>query len=223
MRSCGGISKARNSTKPRRPVGPSGEYSLSMENSERCVLPVKSTSKLRSKRSTIQGLSPGCMLGKHLVHLLEGNGQFVQIIVTRFIHARRLAGRPNKCAGKQIRQRRMVLPIGDQAFQQVWASQHRAVFGSSAAQRGVVAATGAGMAAIDHEFFCAKTRQPGFFVQRRHVVDQLLPAGGWVDIDLDHTRIRRDAEQLDARVARRRDSLLSVASASVWWRYAPPP
>jgi hypothetical protein len=37
---CGGISKPRNSSRPRRPVAPSGEYSLSMQNSARCVLPV---------------------------------------------------------------------------------------------------------------------------------------------------------------------------------------
>jgi hypothetical protein len=48
MRACGGISKARSSSRPRRPVGPSGEYSLSMQNSLRWVLPVTSISRLRS-------------------------------------------------------------------------------------------------------------------------------------------------------------------------------
>ena len=55
MRALGGISKPRNSTSPSRPVGPSGEYSLSMQISERCVLPVTSVSRLRNKRSTNHG------------------------------------------------------------------------------------------------------------------------------------------------------------------------
>ncbi len=60
---CGGISNARNSRIPRRPVAVSGEYSLSMQNSARWVLPVRSTSRLRSRRSTSHGASaslPDC-------------------------------------------------------------------------------------------------------------------------------------------------------------------
>jgi cell division transport system permease protein len=45
MRACGGISKARNSSNPRRPEELSGEYSLSMQNSARWVLPVESTNR----------------------------------------------------------------------------------------------------------------------------------------------------------------------------------
>ncbi len=55
MRACGGISKPRNSTRPRRPEPPSGAYILSMQNSVRCVLPVMSASMLRNSRSVIQG------------------------------------------------------------------------------------------------------------------------------------------------------------------------
>ncbi|EWS60745.1 hypothetical protein Y695_04561 [Hydrogenophaga sp. T4] len=55
MRACGGISNARSSSRPRRPVGESGENSLSMQNSLRCVLPVTSIRMLRSVRSTSQG------------------------------------------------------------------------------------------------------------------------------------------------------------------------
>ena len=55
MRACGGISNARISSRPSLPAGPSGEYSLSMQNSARCVLPVTSISRLRSSRSTSHG------------------------------------------------------------------------------------------------------------------------------------------------------------------------
>ena len=61
MRACGGISRARNSTRPSRPVAVSGAYSLSMQNSVRWVLPVMSASRWRNIRSTSQGAtsSPG--------------------------------------------------------------------------------------------------------------------------------------------------------------------
>ena len=52
---CGGISKPRSSTSPSRPDAESGEYSLSMQNSARCVLPVTSISRCRNNRSTSQG------------------------------------------------------------------------------------------------------------------------------------------------------------------------
>ena len=55
MRACGGISNARNSTSPRRSPLVSGAYSLSMQNSARCVLPVTSTSRFRKIRSTSHG------------------------------------------------------------------------------------------------------------------------------------------------------------------------
>ena len=57
---CGGISNARNSTSPNRPWRVSGENSLSMQNSARCVLPVTSISKFRSTRSTIHGDCAPC-------------------------------------------------------------------------------------------------------------------------------------------------------------------
>ena len=44
-----------------------------------------------------------------------------------FIDARRLARRPDEQAGEQIRQRRMILPIGDQALQQIGPPQERRV------------------------------------------------------------------------------------------------
>ena len=153
------------------------------------------------------GLVAGLQGRQHGVHLLECNRQLVQVVVARLVDPRRLAGWPDEGSRKQVRQRRMILPIGDQAFEQVRAAQHRAVLGGRTAQRGVVAAAGTRMPAIDHEFFRSQARQARLLVQRRHVVNQLVPARRRVDIHLDHARVRRDAEQLDARVARRRIAL----------------
>jgi hypothetical protein len=83
MRAWGGISKARISSRPRRPVGPSGEYSLSMQNSARWVLPVTSISRLRSRRSMSHG---GTLAG--LRELAEG----VSISYTESLRASSMRG-----------------------------------------------------------------------------------------------------------------------------------
>ena len=68
----------------------------------------------------------------------------------------------------------------------------------------MVAATSAGVAAVEHELLGAEPRQARFLVESRGVVHQLLPAGGWVDVHLDHAGVGRDAEFLEARVVGRR-------------------
>ena len=100
----------------------SGEYSLSMQNSARCVLPVRSTSKWRNNRSTSQGAQN--LLGHDL---LAGDFQFVQAVVPGFVHARGLARRPDELPGEQIRQRRMIVPIRHQAAEQVGPAQDRTI------------------------------------------------------------------------------------------------
>ncbi len=83
MRACGGISKARISSNPSRPVGPSGEYILSMQNSVRCVLPVTSIRILRNSRSTSQGgtLAPG--LGNWLKAISSSYSESLRASSTR--------------------------------------------------------------------------------------------------------------------------------------------
>ena len=106
-----------------RPVGPSGEYSLSMQNSARCVLPVTSISRLRNSRSTSHG---GHSLARRR-QLLERDLELVQRVVARLVDARRLRGRADEQAREQVRQRGMVVPVGDQAAQQIGAAQERRV------------------------------------------------------------------------------------------------
>ena len=161
---CGGISNARNSTRPSRPVGPSGEYSLSMQISERCVLPVTSISRLRKIRSTSHG---GGAPSFAIRHFGEREFEFVQTVVACFVDARRLARRTDEHAGEQVRQRRMVLPIRDQAAQQIGPAQEWTIGRGRAAEHDVIAAAGAGVAAVEHELLGAEPRQPRFFVDRR--------------------------------------------------------
>jgi hypothetical protein len=107
--------------------------------------------------------------------LLKRDFELVQAVVSRFVDARRLAGRPDEHAGKQIRQRRMILPVRQQALQQVRAPQQRAVRRGRASQRDVIAATGAHVAAVEHELFSRQARLPRFLVKRFGGRDQFLP------------------------------------------------
>jgi hypothetical protein len=53
--------------------------------------------------------------------------QFVERVMPRLVDARRLAGRADEQAGKQVGQARMPLPVQDQAAQQIGPAQERAV------------------------------------------------------------------------------------------------
>ena len=101
----------------------------------------------------------------------------------------------------------MVLPVGDEAAQQVGAAQQRAVRRGGAAERHVVAAAGAGVAAVEHELLGAQAREARFLVERLDVVLQLVPVGGRMDVHLDHAGIGRHREAAEARIVGRRVAL----------------
>ena len=177
IRACGGISKARSSTRPSRPLAESGLYSLSMQNSARCVLPVTSTSRWRKTRSTSQG-GAAAAVGD----LAEGDLQLVEAVVARLVEPGRLAVRADEQAREQVRQRRVVVPVGDQAAEQVGPAEERAVGRRRAAEDDVVAAAGAGVPAVEHELLGAQPRLPGLLVEDRGLRRPARPtsASGWM-------------------------------------------
>ena len=71
----------------------------------------------------------------------------------------------------------------------------------------MVAAAGAGVAAVDQEFVGAEPGEPRLLVERRGVVDRLAPAIGGLDVDLDHAGVGRHLDDVEARVRRRRIAL----------------
>ena len=64
----------------------------------------------------------------------------------------------------------------------------------------MVAAAGAGMAAVDHEFLGTEPRQPRLLVDALRDRRSLAPFRRRVDIDLDHAGIGRDLDHVEARV-----------------------
>jgi hypothetical protein len=96
------------------------------------------------------------------------------------------------------------VPVQQQAGQQLGPAQERRVGGRGAAQHEVVAAAGAGVAAVGHELLGRQAGLERGLVQELGVVDQFGPVVRRVDVDLDHARVGRDLQHLQARVARRR-------------------
>ena len=136
------------------------------------------------------------------VNLLNGDLQLVQLVVARLVHPWCLAGGADEHAAEQVTQRGVVVPEQQQAGKQLGLAQKRAVGRRGAAHHKVVAATGAGVAAVGHEFFGRQARLKRRVVQKLGIGHQFAPGFHRVDVDLDHAGVRRDLQQLEARVAR---------------------
>ncbi|MNZ78927.1 hypothetical protein D3C78_975200 [compost metagenome] len=98
----------------------------------------------------------------------------------------------------------MSLPVQDETLQKVRTAQERAVIGVGTAHDHMVAAAGAGVAAVDHELVGSETRLARFFINGGGDIDTVLPARGGVDVDFDDTGIGRDADDIDTLVMGRR-------------------
>ena len=141
------------------------------------------------------------------LQLRQRDLQFVDLIVARLVDAWGLAGGADEQAAEQVAQRGVVVPVGQQAGQQVRPAQEGAVGRRRPAQHEVVAPARAGMAPVEHELFGGQARLVRRLVQELGAVHQFAPGGRGVDVDLDDAGIGRHLQQLQPRVARRRVAL----------------
>ncbi len=98
----------------------------------------------------------------------------------------------------------MILPVGQQRAHQVGSPQHWRVARGFAAEDDVIAATGAGMAAIHHKLFRPEPRLAGFLIEHRRAFDQFVPGFARVEVYFDYAGVGCNGELVQARVARRR-------------------
>ena len=141
------------------------------------------------------------------LELLEGDAELVERVVARLVHARALARRADEHPREEIRERRMVLPVGDEAAQEIGPAQQRALRRRRPAERHVVAAARAGVAPVEHELLGAEPREARLLVERLDMLLELVPVGGGMDVHLDHAGVGRDGEAAEARIVRRRVAL----------------
>ena len=88
----------------------------------------------------------------------------------------------------------MIQPVAEHAAQQIGTAQERTVGRSGRAQHEMIAAAGAAVAPVEHEFLGAQARQPRLFVKRGGVGHQFRPIVRRMDVDLDHAGVRRDLD-----------------------------
>ena len=138
-----------------------------------------------------------------LGHFLERDLQLVEAFDARLVCPWRLAGGADEEPREQVAHGRVVLPEGHQTAQQVGPAQKRAVGRRGAAQGHVIAAAGAGMTAVQHEFLTAQAGLMGLLVEDFGVADQLIPGFRRMDIDLDDAWIGGDVEAFEAPVVGR--------------------
>ncbi len=94
------------------------------------------------------------------------------------------------------------MPVQQQAGQHFRLAQKRAVRWRRTAHHKVVAAAGAGVAPVFHELFGRQTGLKRGVVQELRVFDKVVPVRHRMNVDLNHTRIGGNLQQLEARVSR---------------------
>ena len=138
-----------------------------------------------------------------LRELLERQFQFVECIASAFIDTRSLTRWPDELPRKDVRQGRVVVPIRDQAPQQIGPSQERAVGRSRSPQHNVIAATGPRMFAVELEFFCSESSQSCLVIDTGRDLLQLVPRSRWMHVDFDHAGVGSHLHHLNAMIGRR--------------------
>ena len=136
-------------------------------------------------------------------YLLQRHFQFIKRIMAGLVDPWCLRRGADEQAGKQIAERGVARPVQDQAAQQIGAAQERAIVRAGTAHNHMVAATGAGMAAIDHELVGPQTAGPCFGIHGFRDGNAFGPIGGGVDVHLDYARIGGDADHVQAGIMRR--------------------
>ena len=71
----------------------------------------------------------------------------------------------------------------------------------------MISASGAGVAAVEHEFFRTEARQVRFFIESVGILHQFVPTLGRRGVDLDDAGVRGDLDDVDAIVVGRLVSL----------------
>ncbi len=97
----------------------------------------------------------------------------------------------------------MALPVEHEALEQVGAAQERRVGRRRAAHDDMVAAAGAGVAAVGHELVGAEPALARVLVDAGGDRHRLAPALGRMHVDLDHAGVGRHLDQVEARIDRR--------------------
>ena len=96
----------------------------------------------------------------------------------------------------------MIDEIGNHASHQIGAAEERAVFRRRSPDDEMVAAAGAGVAPVEHEFVGAQARLARLFVDGGRRGHDLFPRARGVNVHLEHAGIGRHLNAFHARIGR---------------------
>ena len=122
--------------------------------------------------------------------MTECHLQLIQGIHARLVYPRILARRADIHAGKQIRQRRMVLPERHHAAQQIRTAQKRAVRDRRPADHDMAAAAGGDMASVVGEFLGGQPVTARFLEEHRVDLFEFVPIAGRRQVYFQNARDR---------------------------------
>ena len=201
MRASGGISKPRNSMRPRRPVGAVG--GIELVDADFRPMRVAGHVGEDVAQQAVEQPWPRRLALARLRDLRQRDLELVEAVVARLVDPRRLAGRPDEQAGEEIAEARMPQPVNDEALQQVGTPEEGTVERRRPADHDMIAAAGSRMLAVDHELVGPEPRLPRLLVDRLGRRHAFAPVRRGVNVHLDDARVGRDADHVEARIARR--------------------
>ncbi len=101
----------------------------------------------------------------------------------------------------------MPLPVQNETLEQIGTAQERRIRRPAAADHDVVAATGAGVPAVDQEAVGAEPDLGCVFIEAEGDIDRLAPVLRRLDVDLDHAGIGRHLYHFNSWIEGRRIAL----------------
>jgi hypothetical protein len=107
--------------------------------------------------------------------LAEGDFEFVEDVVAGFVDARVLTGGADEETAEEIGEGWVAEPEAEKRAEEVGAAEERGVGRGGSTHDDVVAAAGAGVAAVEHEFFGAETELAGVVVDAFGGGDEFVP------------------------------------------------
>src|SRR5262249_51503933 len=114
----------------------------------------------------------------------ERDLELVELAVARLVDARVLRRRPDEEAGEGVRERRVVLPVAEEAAEEVRAAEERAVERMGRAEGDVVPAPRSDGAAVDQELLAREPCEPRLLVERERGLAELVPGVGGMHVRL---------------------------------------
>ena len=123
-------------------------------------------------------------------HVVERDVQLVEGVVPRLVHPRCLAGGADEQTREQIGQGRVPLPVEQQALQHVRPPQEGGIRRIGRPHHHMRPAAGARVAAVDHELVGPQAAGAGVLIDAGGDGHRLVPAGGGMDVHLDHAGVR---------------------------------